>query len=83
MKTSINKSSAGKRGDSVRSDCYFELTKKNSGGIVIDVQSKVDVMYGEVIKKQILDMCKFFSLKNAEILMEDSGALPFHNCCQV
>ncbi len=77
MKNNLNKSFAGKRGDSVRSDCYFEITRKNSGGIGINLQSKVDVMYGEAIKKQLLDMCKFFGIANADILVEDSGALPF------
>ncbi len=73
----LNKSSAGKRGDSVRSDCYFEIDLKNSGGIKIDLKSKVDVMYGESIKQMILDMSKFFGLKDAKILCEDNGALPF------
>lgn len=77
MKTNINKSSAGKRGDSVRSDCYIEITRKNSGGISIELKSKVGVMYGESIKKQILEMSSFFGIRNAEILLEDSGALPF------
>ena len=77
MSKSNNSSAAGKRGDAVRSDCYFEITKKNSGGLTINLQSKVDVMYGESIRNQILDMCKFFDLTDAEILMEDSGALPF------
>lgn len=73
----LTKSSAGKRGDSVRSDCYFEIELKNSGGIKIDLKSKVDVMYGESIKQMILDMCNFFGLKDAKILIEDNGALPF------
>jgi len=77
MTKNTTKSAAGKRGSAVRSDCYFEITKKKSGGIKIDLQSKVDVMYGESIKKQIRDMSKFFELENADILMEDSGALPF------
>ncbi len=77
MNKNTTTSAAGKRGAAVRSDCYFEITKKNSGGIKIDLQSKVDVMYGESIKKQIRDMSRFFELENADILMEDSGALPF------
>lgn len=77
MKQNIKKSSAGKRGDSVRSDCYFEIELKNSGGIKIDLKSKVDVMYGESIKQMILDMCKYFAIKDAKILCEDYGALPF------
>ncbi len=71
------KSISGKRGDSVRSDCYFEIDLKNSGGIKIDLKSKVDTMYGESIKQMILDMCKYFAIKDAKILCEDYGALPF------
>lgn len=71
------KSTAGKRGDSVRSDCYFEIKLENSGGIKVDINSKVQSMYGESIRSMILDMCKFFGLKNARILCEDNGALPF------
>ena len=77
MKQKTKKSSAGKRGDSVRSDCYFEIELKNSGGIKIDLKSKVDVMYGESIKQLILDMCKYFAIKDAKVLCEDNGALSF------
>jgi len=77
MKQNKNKSTAGKRGESVRSDCYFEIELKNSGGIKINLKSKVDSMYGESIKELILDMSKFFGLKEAKILCEDNGALPF------
>ncbi len=77
MKTNHTRSSAGKRGESIRSDCYFEIKMKNSGGIKINLLSKVDTMYGTAIKKQINEICSFYKLDNAEILMEDSGALPF------
>jgi len=73
----LTRSTAGKRGDSIRSDCYFEIELKNSGGIKLDTKSKVQSMYGESLKEMILDMSKFFGLKNAKILCEDSGALPF------
>jgi citrate lyase subunit beta/citryl-CoA lyase len=73
----ILKSFSGKRGESVRSDCYFEIELKNSGGIKLDIKSKVESMYGESIKKLILDMSKFFGLMDAKILCEDNGALPF------
>ena len=71
------KSSAGKRGEKIRSDCYFEISTKKKGGIKIELKSKVQSMYGRSIKKQIEDMCIFFEIKNAEILFEDYGALPF------
>ncbi len=77
MKTTITKSSAGKKGDNIRSDCYFEIQLKDSGGIKLDLKSKVEVMYGDSIRNLILEMCNFFGLKNARILCEDYGALPF------
>src|SRR4030042_2240282 len=73
----IQKSSAGKRGESVRSDCYVEIELKQSGGIKLKLKSKVESMYGERIRKSVKEMCKFFNLKNAMILIEDNGALPF------
>jgi citrate lyase subunit beta/citryl-CoA lyase len=73
----IKKSSAGPRGEAVRSDCYIELELKESSGIKLNLKSKVEAMYGDSIRELILDMCKFFSLKNAKVTIEDYGALPF------
>ncbi|VAX28637.1 Citrate lyase gamma chain, acyl carrier protein / Citrate lyase beta chain [hydrothermal vent metagenome] len=70
------KATAGKQGPKIRSDCYIEITSKRIGGIKLEVKSKVDVMYGESIRSSILDMCKFFDIKHANILVEDYGALP-------
>ncbi|HSW56418.1 MAG TPA: aldolase/citrate lyase family protein [Ignavibacteriaceae bacterium] len=77
MIKNLQKSSAGKRGESVRSDCYFEIDLKSTGGIKLNLKSKVESMYGESIKQMILDMSNFFGLKEAKILCEDYGALPF------
>lgn len=77
MIKTIKKTSAGKQGDNIRSDCYFEIELKNSGGIKLDIKSKVQSMYGESIKEMILEMSKFFGIKDAKILCEDYGALPF------
>ncbi|MCB9219778.1 MAG: HpcH/HpaI aldolase/citrate lyase family protein [Ignavibacteriales bacterium] len=76
----MNKSvtaSAGKRGDKIRSDCYIEITKNNSGGIKLTLNSKVKTMYGTQIEDQIFEMCRFFNLRHANIFVEDYGALPF------
>lgn len=78
MKTkTLNKSTAGKRGDNIRSDCYIEIQLKESGGIKLELKSKVEVMYGESIREIIFEMCDYFNLKNAKIICEDYGALPF------
>lgn len=76
MGIKMSKATAGKQGAKVRSDCYVEITSKRLGGIKIDLNSKVDVMYGESIHSTVLDMCKFFDIKHANILIEDYGALP-------
>lgn len=71
------KYTAGNKGGRIRSDCFvtFELTK--SGGIKIDLQSKVGVMYGNTIKKLCKKELNFFGIDNAEIKIEDTGALDF------
>ncbi|MHB8337223.1 MAG: aldolase/citrate lyase family protein [Ignavibacteriaceae bacterium] len=77
MQTKNLISFAGKRGNQIRSDCFVELELKTSGGINLNLKSKVASMYGASIEKQIKEMCSFFGLKNANILIEDNGALPF------
>ncbi len=77
MQTKNLMSFAGKRGNQIRSDCYFEIELTKSGGIDLDIKSKVLSLYGDSIKEQVLEMCNYFGLKNAKILLEDSGALPF------
>ena len=76
MKPITNKSFAGQRGSKVRSDCYVEIELKKSGSNKIEFTSKVDVMYGESTRKLLNEMCDFFELKHAHILVEDYGALP-------
>ncbi len=76
----MNKSkkiSAGNRGEKVRSDCYIELELKNIGGIKINLKSKVESMYGKSIRLLIKDILKTFMIRNASVLVEDYGALPF------
>lgn len=77
MKTDPKIGRSGKRGDKVRSDCYIEIELTKSGGIKSSLQSKVDSMYGQSINDMILEMCEFFEIKNANIKIEDNGALPF------
>ncbi|MBN2745667.1 MAG: HpcH/HpaI aldolase/citrate lyase family protein [Bacteroidales bacterium] len=72
----IDKAFAGNRGDKVRSDCYVELELKDSGGLNIVVKSKVQAMFGADIEKLVKDFTEFYNIKNANILMEDNGALP-------
>lgn len=69
--------SAGNKGKGVRSDCFItvEITKK--GGIDIQIESKVKVMYGASIIKLTKEILSYFDILNAKISIEDSGALSF------
>ncbi len=71
------KFTAGNKGGRVRSDCYVTFEPKESGGISINLQSKVGVMYGDAIKELCRKELDFFGIKNALITIEDSGALDF------
>jgi citrate lyase subunit beta/citryl-CoA lyase len=67
----------GNYGPKIRSDCEIILELKTSGGIVIDLNSKVSVLYGESIKNQCIEILKYFGITDAALIVNDSGALPF------
>ncbi len=68
---------AGNKGKRVRSDCHASVELTDSGGLQIDLQSKVKFMFGNDITELIKKVCSFFEIGNAKIIMQDSGALPF------
>ena len=68
---------AGNSGPKVRSDCEITLELTDDGGIIVDLVSKVKVLYGESIIRLASEMLKFFSIANARVKIIDSGALPF------
>ncbi|MCU0472207.1 MAG: aldolase/citrate lyase family protein [Bacteroidales bacterium] len=67
----------GNAGPKVRSDCEITLELKTRRGVVIDLTSKVKALYGESIKSLCLGLLKFFKIRDAEVKINDSGALPF------
>ena len=68
---------AGNSGPKIRSDCEITLEIKSSGGIVVDLTSKVKSLYGKSIIELTSEVLAFFSVKNANVQIIDSGALPF------
>jgi len=69
--------SAGNNDAGTRSDCFMTLEIKKSGGIHIDLKSKVDSLYGDSIKNLCSNGLKFFNIEHANLTVEDSGALDF------
>jgi len=69
--------SAGRRGDDVRSDLWVELTPRETGGIEIDLRSRVDAYYGDSIRDQARGVLEALGVEHATLEIEDQGALPF------
>ena len=67
----------GNAGPKVRSDCEISLRIKDKGGIDLDLFSKVEALYGRSIRGLCNEILNFFGIKNAELRINDSGALTF------
>ncbi|MCK5760410.1 MAG: citrate lyase acyl carrier protein [Candidatus Delongbacteria bacterium] len=61
----------------IKSDCKITLQLKKSGGIKVDVTSKVKALFGDKITKLCKDVLKFYEIKNATLKIEDTGALDY------
>ena len=68
---------AGRKGEGVRSDCFVRIELKESGGIQLNVNSKVEMMYGDKIRDLLYKELEFFEIKNCLLFIEDTGALDF------
>jgi citrate lyase subunit beta/citryl-CoA lyase len=68
---------SGNSGPKVRSDCEITLELRDGGGIVIELKSKVEVLFGGSIRNQCLEILNYFGIMNAFLRIDDSGALPF------
>ncbi len=71
----IRIATTGNKGKGIRSDCFVTLELTDQGGIQLELESKVIVMYGDSIRKEALEILDFFGIKNARIRIEDSGAI--------
>jgi citrate lyase subunit beta/citryl-CoA lyase len=69
--------SAGRSGKDVRSDLKVIFTPKNTGGIEIELTSRVATYYGDSIRAQVRDVLTQMAVTDAQVRVEDEGALPF------
>ena len=68
---------AGKQGPEVRSDCWVQIELRDSGGVEVDLRSKVLGMYGASIRAQVATGCATLGVGHALVTIDDRGALPF------
>jgi citrate lyase subunit beta / citryl-CoA lyase len=69
--------SAGRCGKDVRSDLRVTFEPRSSGGIEIELTSRVATYYGESIREQALDVLRQMAVVDGYLKLEDEGALPF------
>lgn len=68
---------AGHWGKDVRSDLHVAIDPRDSGGVEIDLQSRVAPYYGDSISAQVRQVLGALNIRNAQVSIHDEGALPF------
>jgi citrate lyase subunit beta/citryl-CoA lyase len=68
---------AGNAGEKIRSDCLVRIELLNSGGISVNLDSKVDTLYGRSIRELTVSVLEHFGVAHARVDILDSGALEF------
>ncbi len=77
MERKMKQAITGNVGPRVRSDIEVTLELTDSGGIELNIRSKVKTMYGKAIEEQCRSLLQYFGIENARLSLNDSGALPF------
>ena len=68
---------SGTQGDDIRSDCHVAIESRTSGGLQVEVTSKVEAFYGTSIRETIEDVLGTLGAEHARVSVDDKGALPF------
>jgi citrate lyase subunit beta / citryl-CoA lyase len=74
---SVRRGEAGRAGKDVRSDLRVIFEERNAGGIEVELQSRVDLYYGEAIRIQATSVLHALGVSHAYVQIVDEGALPF------
>jgi citrate lyase subunit beta/citryl-CoA lyase len=68
---------SGPQGDDVRSDLHVAIELTTSGGIELDLVSKVEAFYGDSIRATVEGVLSALGVKHAQVAIDDKGGLPF------
>ena len=75
--TAGGRASAGPQGDRPRSDARVEVEPRDSGGLEVCLTSKVELLYGAAIRRQLEEGARALGLEHALLTVVDGGAMPF------
>src|ERR1035437_4921994 len=73
----VIRAEAGRQGKDVRSDLHVAFESRKTGGIEIDLQSRVAIYYGENIRQQTRQVFAQLGIEHGYVKITDEGALPF------
>ena len=68
---------AGHCGPEIRSDLQVLLQPRERGGLEIEIESRVDIYYGDSIRRQAEEVLEALGVRHARVEIHDEGALPF------
>jgi citrate lyase subunit beta / citryl-CoA lyase len=68
---------AGRSATDVRSDLYVRFEPRITGGFEIHLQSRVELYYGDSIRKQAVQVLRDLDIEHGALYIDDYGALPF------
>jgi citrate lyase subunit beta/citryl-CoA lyase len=68
---------AGHFGPEIRSDLLVRIEPRHRGGIEIELHSRVELYYGESIRRQAEEILEVLNVRHARVEIHDEGALPF------
>ena len=68
---------AGNYASGVKSDCLVHFESTKSGGIQIEINSKVKAMFGISMEKLANEILDYFGIENAILKIDDTGAVEF------
>ncbi len=75
--TNAKRGEAGRAGGDIRSDLHVVFEERTSGGLEIELRSRVELYYGDVIRRQARDVLRALGVEHAFLEIVDEGALPF------
>jgi len=73
----LKRGEAGRAGGDVRSDLHVSVEERASGGVEIELRSRVALYYGDNIRQQVRDVLHALGVEHTFVGIVDEGALPF------
>ena len=68
---------AGNGGKGIKNDCLVKFRLKDSGGIEINIKSKVELFFKDHYEKLIREELQFFGIENCVVELDDAAAYDF------